>query len=168
MLNYMNLWFGSFLFAGVMVPEADVVWPFRTMCYISPLKYFLKSAMYTDLSETTFSGAVVDLSDPRGFHCTGTNPELGCYGYYGKQVLDSVGVTYRSISSKDTYAEDVLIILAIGMFFKFASIFMIVSDCNSSMSISKGESKPALNGDASKSKRNGAVVPESSGNDTSQ
>ena len=141
MLQYMNLWFGSFLFAGVMVPEKDVVWPFRSMCYILPLKYFLKSAMFTDFHKTTFSGAHVDATDPRGFSCNDANT-LGCYGYYGTQVLDSVGQTYQSISSKDEVAEDFLIILAIGLFFKFSAIFMIVADCMSSMSIHSPKSKP--------------------------
>ena len=90
--------------------------------------------MYLDFYKTTFSGAIVDPSDPRGYSCDHSS-SLGCYGYYGTDVLDSVGETYQSISSKDHLTEDFLIIIAIGLFFKLGGIFMIVSDCMSSMSI---------------------------------
>ena len=29
MLNFMNFWFSSFLFAGVVIKESDVPWPFK-------------------------------------------------------------------------------------------------------------------------------------------
>ena len=90
--------------------------------------------MYLDLHKTTFSGAIADPSDPRGYSCDQSS-SLGCYGFYGTQVLDSVGETYKSISSDDHLTEDFLIIIAIGLFFKLGGIFMIVSDCMSSSSI---------------------------------
>ena len=155
MLQYMNLWFSAFLFCGIMVPEADVPWPMKMFCYILPLEYFLKSAMHTDLHKTTFSGAIVDAEDPRGFSCprngitremvedkvTESHNSLACYGYYGGQVLDSVGVTYRSISSKDHFVEDLLIILAIGLFFKLMGTIMTIKSCRATMSIGKAEEK---------------------------
>ena len=158
MLQYMNLWFASFLFCGIMVPEADVPWPMKLFNYILPLKYFLKSAMHTDLHQTTFSGAILDAEDPRGFSCprnvtldgavdavkekaSESHNSLACYGFYGDQVLDSLGVTYRSIKSKDTYAEDILIILAIGIFFKIMGTMMTIHSCSATMSISKPSGK---------------------------
>ena len=158
MLQYMNLWFASFLFCGIMVPEADVPWPMKMFNYILPLKYFLKSAMHTDLHQTTFSGAILDAEDPRGFSCprnvtldgaveavkekaSESHNSLACYGFYGDQVLDSLGVTYRSIKSKDTYAEDILIILAIGIFFKIMGTMMTIYSCSATMSISKPSGK---------------------------
>ncbi|QDZ19957.1 ATP-binding cassette transporter [Chloropicon primus] len=147
MLAYMNLWFSSFLFCGIMVPEADVPWPLKVFCYILPLKYFLKSAMHTDLHETTFRGAMLDSEDPRGFSCrnatgdqgAGAESSLACYGYTGHQVLDSVGVTYRSIESKSTYVEDLLIILAIGILFKVMGTLVTITACRAQ----KGLSKPS-------------------------
>ena len=101
----------------------------------------------------------MDAEDPRGFSCPRGNVtqeqvaeavkekvseshnSLACYGYTGAQVLDSVGVTYRSIKSKDTYVEDMLIILAIGVFFKIMGTLTIVQSCRASMSISKPSSE---------------------------
>ena len=42
MLNFVNVWFASFLFSGIMVPEDDVIWPFRIFCSILPLKWSLQ------------------------------------------------------------------------------------------------------------------------------
>ncbi|CAE7222215.1 Abcg8, partial [Symbiodinium necroappetens] len=36
------LWFASFLFAGVLVPEEDVVWPLRVFAIASPMKWSIK------------------------------------------------------------------------------------------------------------------------------
>ena len=89
-----------------MVPEADVPWPMKMFCYILPLKYFLKSAMHTDLHKTTFSGAIVDAEDPRGFSCprngitremvedkvTESHNSLACYGYYAARSWTAWGL----------------------------------------------------------------------------
>ena len=48
MLNYLQIWFTSFLFAGVMVPEDQVIWPFRVFFYIMPLKWSISSNAYLD------------------------------------------------------------------------------------------------------------------------
>jgi len=43
MLNFLQVWFTSFLFAGVVIPESMVIWPFRIFCYIMPLKWGISS-----------------------------------------------------------------------------------------------------------------------------
>lgn len=59
MLNYMQSWFMSFLFCGVMVAEDDVIWPFRVFCSILPLKWGLATMGWIEFSkDTTFSGAL--------------------------------------------------------------------------------------------------------------
>ena len=35
-MNFMQFWFSTFLFMGLMVPEENVIWPFRALCSLSP------------------------------------------------------------------------------------------------------------------------------------
>jgi len=148
MLQFMNNWFSSFLFAGVMVPEKDVIWPFRLFCYILPLRWGLQSMTYIEYSDSSFGGAsITDCppggKDPQciyftelgnntdGFKCTGAdfNP-LACYGATGDQVLTSLGKNYQSISAKDTVGWDVLYVLIIGAVFKVFYMIMLVTNVN--------------------------------------
>merc|ERR1712070_1035621 len=57
MLNYLQIWFTSFLFAGVMIPEDMVIWPLRIFCYILPLKWGIASIAYLDANEEKYRSA---------------------------------------------------------------------------------------------------------------
>lgn len=125
-MGFMNMWFCSFLFAGVMVPEEDVPWPLKAMVYLFPFRYALASLLYLDFHDTTFGGAVevVDPNDPREYYCTDST--TWCYGYTGKQVLDSLGQTYKTMSSENQVLRDSLLLLAIGSFFKLQYLIIFV------------------------------------------
>ena len=125
MLNHMNLvstcgrrtgrsggltkkkWFAGFLFAGVMVPEEDVIWPFRAFCYILPFRWGLTSMAFIEYKDATYGGAVLDPSVEKGYTCPGDTTGLACYGVTGTQVLDAIGANYKSISSEDTLGRDI-------------------------------------------------------------
>jgi ABC-type multidrug transport system ATPase subunit len=124
MLVFLQVWFASFLFNGVLVAEDDVVWPFRVGFSILPLKWCFRSLLYLEYSDTTFSGAEIDASDSRGFTC-GADNILQCYGRTGKQVLDSLGDNYQSISSANNVGKDVGIMLAIGAVFMLMHIYLL-------------------------------------------
>lgn len=126
MLMFLNLWFASFLFNGILVAEGDVVWPFRAMFFTLPLKWCMRSMLYLEFSQVNFKGAVVDPTDPRGFTC-GPENILECFGATGKQVLNSIGRNYKSISSDDTTALDVGVMLAIGVVFTIVYVVLLVS-----------------------------------------
>ena len=141
MLNFMNMWFSSFLFAGVMVPEEDVIWPFRAFTYMLPLRWALTSMALVDFRDTTFGGAVPDDS-PKGFSC----PEMSdssratCYGYAGVDVLETIGETYKSITSKNTVARDVAIIVLIALVFKLQYIALLFIKTKASRAPSSAKS----------------------------
>merc|ERR1711871_1745988 len=84
MLVYMNNWFSAFLFAGIMVPEEDVV-----------------------------------------YSCPDLGPLYTCYGYHGTDVLDTIGTTYRSISSENNTVRNVIIIIAIAVAFKLQYVALV-------------------------------------------
>lgn len=108
-----------------MVPEKDVIWPFRVCCYVLPLRWFLSAAMFIDFKDTTFSGAYPTASG-KGYACPleGLDNSV-CYGHTGKQVLDSIGATYKSVSSDDTVAMDCAYIFIIAIVFKLSSILLL-------------------------------------------
>jgi len=114
MLNFMQFWFAAFLFSGLMVPEEDVIWPLRALNKVSPLKYCARSMAYLEFHGTEWQGAELDASEPRGFTC----PGFECFGRTGAQVLDSLGVNFKSISSENTLTEDVAVMVAVALFFK--------------------------------------------------
>lgn len=137
MLAFMLFWFVSFLFAGVMVAEKSVVWPFRILPTILPLKWGLRSMAYLEYTGTSFEGATLcpEASTPGclyhgsalpGWACAWSPAERPCVGVEGWQVLDSIGVTFESISSRNSVLGDALIVLAIGVTFKvlFTALFL--------------------------------------------
>ena len=135
MLSYMNVWFTSFLFAGVMIPEEKVIWPFRVFVYILPLNWSIQSIAYLDAIDSTYGDSWTCSDTSRtdclfhygedgtrrypGWTCSSTvggsyNP-LQCYGHEGWQVLDSLGMNYGSITSTDYTARNFGVIVAIAL-----------------------------------------------------
>jgi ABC-type multidrug transport system ATPase subunit len=148
MLNFMQVWFTSFLFAGVMIPESMVIWPFRIFCYIMPLKWGIGSIAWLDADESTYSGAYLCDPDIRsdclmhyedgqgitpGWSCSSTeggayNP-LQCYGHSGEQVLESLGMNYDVVSKDDNIARNFGIIVAIAAGFQIVYMVLAVMKC---------------------------------------
>jgi hypothetical protein len=113
MLQFMNFWFGSFLFAGFLIPLRDMYWPFELFYYIMPYGYYLRSSMYNFLQDTTW-----DACDP------GTNTESAvCVTPPdGKEVLGGINLVYAIVDNEDTIAKDIGILLAIAFVYKFLYI----------------------------------------------
>jgi hypothetical protein len=49
MLNFVNFWFTSFLFAGFFAREIDVIWPFKLFVYILPMRWSLAVIIRTEV-----------------------------------------------------------------------------------------------------------------------
>ena len=133
MLNFINYWFAAFLFAGFLIPEEDVVWPFRAFFWVLPLKWSVRSINYLNEIDETYAGADLCTSlgetgcyyhgnELPGWKCANEPSQL-CYGRNGDQVLDSLGENYTIISSDNTTAMDFGIIIAIGVVFQFGYNF---------------------------------------------
>ncbi len=144
MLSYLNIWFTSFLFAGVMIPADEVIWPFRLFVYVLPLFYSVKTVCYLDAIDATYKKAYYCDESVRSdclFHFTSTGRKLypgwtcsavadgeynpmACYGNEGWQTLDSLGKSYASISSNDEVSENFgWITLIAFVFFLFFVVF---------------------------------------------
>merc|ERR1712226_807472 len=95
MMAYINVFFVSFLFAGFLISEKDLVWPFKLFYYIMPMKYSVRGTFYQDMIDSKYKA------------CNMTEPPPLCYGQDGKDVLDRVSYILPVYSSEDTFAEDI-------------------------------------------------------------
>merc|ERR1712039_205224 len=80
--------------------------------------YAIRCVAFVELHGTTWDGAVLDAAAPRGFTCSEDPSYLECYGRTGAQVLESLGATFKSISSSDTVMEDLFAICMVTLVFK--------------------------------------------------
>jgi len=146
MMNFMSIWFASFLFSGLFVTISDVIWPFQLFCYVLPLGYTSQTFMWGLMKdERPYRGALectdeVRASNPAGtcalnpnatFYCPNTTA-ITCFGYSGSQILDSVGVNYTAFSSENLFARNVGIVIAVGASFRLFYLLWMVAKCRTS------------------------------------
>lgn len=110
MLQYMNFWFGAFLFGGFLLAEDDIPWPFRCFYYFMPFSYYLRSQMYNLLIDTTWSECDPENNFQQSPVCVTPNT--------GEAVLGGIGLSYPLIEAKDTYWQDFGVMAAIAVFYK--------------------------------------------------
>jgi hypothetical protein len=60
-----------------------------------------------------------------GFYCDGATTSFGCWGRSGKQVLQTLHMTYESLDIKDDRALDVAILLAMVAALKLGFVFVL-------------------------------------------
>lgn len=157
MLNFLQIWFTSFLFAGVMIPEDMVIWPLRIFCYILPLKWGIASIAYLDANEEKYRSAhpcpyptdpacLTHDGDSIGWKCDSDIELSQCYGYTGTQVLDTLGGNYEAVSSENNVLRNFGIIIAIAFVFQlqFMVIAGYLADQNSKIvdTLGPGKSSP--------------------------
>ena len=151
---FMNNWFSAFLFAGIMIKGEDVIWPFRLLCYILPLRWGVQGMLYIEYKGATFEGADTavcpaalaanpppgctyhpGLMPADGFKCPGST-QAGCYGYTGAQVLESIHNRYEIATSEDIVVRNFGYLLAIALVFKlqyFGMLMMRMKKCSQIM-----------------------------------
>ena len=150
MLNFMQLWFTSFLFSGLFITIKDIVWPFRVFPYILPLKYAVQAIVYQEFIAKPFQGAeICDPSDAGclsfpgeqgpedGWECPGLSGDKVCYGREGWQVLDTMGQSYDLVSSDVQTWENIVIILAIAVVARILYVVLMIKKCNQATSIAE-------------------------------
>jgi ABC-type multidrug transport system ATPase subunit len=107
MLQFMNVWFASFLFGGFLIPKRDLYWPFELFYYIMPFNYFVGSSMYEIFTATKF--------EP----CTDITTSAVCVdSTNGTEVLAALGRVIPLFSTSNQTTQDIGVLLAIGAFYK--------------------------------------------------
>jgi hypothetical protein len=129
MVDFLQFWFMSFLFMGLMLPEKDVIWPFRILCTIMPLKWGYRTLLWTEWGpddSPEYEGTAectpelqmqFKCSPLQEWYCP-DDPPMACYGKEGLTILDSVKVNYPSVPNEDTLLRDLAYILIIAVSWK--------------------------------------------------
>ena len=128
MLNFMQVWFAAFLFSGFFITIDDIVWPFRILSYILPLRYTAEAVVYQEYIAMPFKGA--SLCDPgtanclsfpdeqgpnEGWTCGANSAEMQCYGHEGWQVLRSLGSSVDLVKDDTNTGINIAILIAIAV-----------------------------------------------------
>jgi len=123
MLNFVSAWSAGLLFCGLLFRAEDVIWPLRAFYYILPLKWLFNSAAYDIYMPVTYPDAELctHLDDPfcsmAGFKCANLTG-INCFGHTGAQVLETLHMSFPTLSSTDERALDIVCILAFAIFLK--------------------------------------------------
>jgi len=145
LLHFMNAWAGSIVFCGLVFRGGDVIWPFRILYYIMPLKWLFNALGYDIFTPAVYSGATicangtavtsnqgVAICQPAGFFCADASKSIGCYGHTGSQVLTTLHLTYESLGPEDERALDVLILIGMAAFLKICYAILLWREVRSS------------------------------------
>ena len=116
MMQFMGVWFSGFLYGGFLIPGEDMVWPFKLFYYILPLKYTIRSMVYTEFIDSKY-----DSCDKNRYE-----DEI-CFGKEGKEVLENLNQIYPLFSSDNTLMVDLLVIFGLTVLFKMIYFFLILT-----------------------------------------
>ena len=148
MLNFMQVWFSSFLFSGLFITIDDIVWPFRVFSYILPFKYAAQALIYQEFVGAPFKGA--HLCDPgtpnclsvpgengpnQGWMCDNTSGDEVCYGRDGWQVLDTIGSSFDLVSSDTHTGINIAILLGIAVGARLIYVVLMIMKSNNATKI---------------------------------
>ena len=128
MLNYMQFWFTSMLFNGLLINLSDVPWPFRIFTWTFPNKWGMRALMTLEFtSNTHFAGA--SPLPGGGYVCDAKYAASGqpCYGYTGTQALDGLHAYFPVFHSGINVGAECGYIIAIAVFFKLAHAVLFSS-----------------------------------------
>ncbi|KAL7574130.1 hypothetical protein ACA910_014815 [Epithemia clementina (nom. ined.)] len=113
MLQFMNFWFGSFLFGGFLIPLRDLYWPFELFYYIWPYSYYVRSFVYNYFIDIDWNPCNPE-ANPDQPVCVDSSS--------GAEVLDEFSKIFPLVSSTDETGVDIVVLIAIGTFFKLLYI----------------------------------------------
>lgn len=152
----MQVWFGSFLFAGFLIPLRDLYWPFKAFYYFMPYGYFVRSYIYV-----TFTNADWEACDPAS---AGNSPVCVDSTDPG-DIIEGIGRIYALIENEDQVWQDVGIILGLAMFWKILAVAAILISTgkvgkihNEGVRSSRGESSNSNRGKKEILEENGEEV----------
>mmetsp|Transcript_16921 Transcript_16921/g.38969 ORF Transcript_16921/g.38969 Transcript_16921/m.38969 type:complete len:425 (-) Transcript_16921:141-1415(-) len=120
MLQFMNYWFGSFLFGGFLIPLDDLFWPFKLFYYIMPFHYYCRSFTYNHFVNIDFEACDPSVTTDQAV-CVPANQPDGTAS--GESVLTAFSKVFPLLSPTDKTVEDLGVIIAIGVVFK---VFYII------------------------------------------
>jgi ABC-type multidrug transport system ATPase subunit len=128
-LQFMNVWAGALIFTGLVFRGEDVIWPFRILIWLFPLRWLFNSAAYDIFVPAIYEGtlpctygSLVNTSTGPSmcfsdFYCPDV-PLTQCAGRTGTVILKNLNRNYETLNDKDERGIDILIIIAIALVYK--------------------------------------------------
>ena len=114
MMMFMGIWFSAFLYGGFLIPGEDMIWPLKIFFYIMPMKYTVRTMVYTDYIHSEY-----DSCDKKAYR-----NEI-CFGQDGDEVLDTLTNVFPLITSKSYSAEDIMVLLVMALIYKFFYVVIL-------------------------------------------
>ena len=124
LLLFVNVWFTALLMNGFLLPATDIIWPFRILTYVLPLRWSIRENAYILLHDTPpYAGAascntpgvswsIVPTCPASGFVCEPQVPPQICWGQKGSEILGSLAATYDVYDTNDVFGMAMGIICA--------------------------------------------------------
>lgn len=99
-----------------MIPERDLIWPFKLFYQVTPFSYFIRSCIYEQFSDATFQP------------CPEAGLSVACTSESssGIEVLKELGKVTDVFSTTSTTLVDISVLFAIGAFLKIMYILGVV------------------------------------------
>jgi len=136
MLSFVMYWFATFVFAGIFLPIAQVVWPFRGLTYVMPLQYATRSLVYLNFHGKDFTCTNSGIALPAPQTCTPST---------GDVLMNHIGKTspMAVITDNNTVLQDVGILLAIAVAFKVVYFALVLVTTKTEVTVHAPARKPA-------------------------
>ena len=95
-----------------------------------------------------------------GFYCSDVATSFGCWGHEGHQVLDTLNLSYESLTSEDERLFDAAILLIMVAVLKIAYVFVLWSKVSGEFASYNGRKRGlgGLVGDYSQKKKKSNAV----------
>jgi len=128
LFGFLNIFFAAFLFCGMFVDPADVIWPLRVFCYFLPLGWALQSYVYYILhGAPEYDGTVActpgnvtptgGFCNAGGFYCYDASDPTGavCYGRTGDQILNSLSNQFTIFGDEGHLGRNMALVVGFGV-----------------------------------------------------
>lgn len=125
--------FGAFLFGGFLISLNDLYWPFKLFYYIWPYSYYIRSFTYNYFIEIDWDPCI-PAENPNQPVCVDSSS--------GALVLDEFAKIFPLVSSEDETGVDIVVLIAIGAFFKIVYIVGVLMKTAAASKFQSSESTP--------------------------
>jgi len=133
MMQFVQMWFTGFIFAGFLIPGEDMVWPFKAFTWILPLRWTIRGMVYNEMIDGTYEQCDLSSDD----QCFGDPAAPGRQD--GDDVLNSLGDVFGPFSDENTLVQDILVPLSFALLLKMAHTYLLVSKASVASSVGRAK-----------------------------
>mmetsp|Transcript_30458 Transcript_30458/g.34718 ORF Transcript_30458/g.34718 Transcript_30458/m.34718 type:complete len:313 (-) Transcript_30458:47-985(-) len=106
-LVFMMIWFGAFLFSGLLISLQDMNWPFKLFYYIFPFTYYIPGIVYKTFIITPWESCT-----------TGSASSICVDSTDGIDIIKASKLIFPLLASEDRVIREILIVISMAIVFK--------------------------------------------------